>query len=74
MKIGKFNNEYKYKGYVGSIEFSSDDNCYFGKIYNINDLVLYEAETVDDLYEEFKKAVDDYIEFKKEINNENGFM
>lgn len=71
MKIGKFNNEYKYKGYTGSIEFSSDDNCYFGKIYDIKDLVLYEAETVDDLYEEFKKAVDDYIEFKEEIKNAN---
>lgn len=73
MKIGKFN---EYKGYIGSIEFSSDDNCYLGKIYGINDLILYEAKTVEDLYEEFKKLVNNYIgileqkNINKETNNE----
>jgi predicted HicB family RNase H-like nuclease len=66
MKIGKF---YEYKGYTGSIEFSSDDQCYFGRLLNINDLVHYEADTVEDLNEEFKEAVDDYIEFIKVATN-----
>ena len=68
MKIGKF---YEYRGYTGSIEFSSDDQCYFGRLLNINDLVHYEADSVEELNEEFKKAVDDYIDFKEVIKNEN---
>ena len=68
MKIGKF---YEYRGYTGSIEFSSDDQCYFGRLLNINDLVHYEANTVEELNEEFKEAVDDYIDFKEVIKNEN---
>ena len=60
MKIGNFK---EYKGYIGRIEFSADDQCYFGRILNINDLVFYEADSVEDLEVEFHEAVDDYIEF-----------
>ncbi len=57
---------FSYKGYLGSIEFSLDDNCLFGKILFIKDLINYEAETLNDLKKEFEIAVDDYLKVCKE--------
>lgn len=31
----------KYKGYIGSIEYSSEDKLFFGKIELIDDLVTF---------------------------------
>ena len=57
-----------YKGYVGSIEISDEDNCLFGKVLDLpkDTAISYEGETVADLKEDFKGAVDDYIAHCKE--------
>lgn len=57
-----------YKGYVGSIEISDEDNCLFGKVFDLpkDTAISYEGETVADLKEDFKGAVDDYIAHCKE--------
>lgn len=57
----------KYKGYEGYVHFSTEDNLYYGWILNIKDLVDYNSETEEDIENQFRLAVDDYIEFKKEI-------
>lgn len=57
----------KYKGYTGSIEYSSHDGCFYGKIENIEDLVNYEGQTLEELKNSFHEAVDDYIEFCKKV-------
>ena len=67
MKIGRFK---EYKGYVGSIEYSVEDSIHYGKLLNIKDLVNYEADNIIDLEKQFHEAVDDYIEFKKEVGKE----
>jgi len=54
----------KHKGYEGNIEWSEEDQCYYGKIQNITDLIMYEADNVFNLSGEFIKAVDDYIYLK----------
>lgn len=51
----------EYRGYLGTVEFSADDKCFFGKIQGINDLVLFEGESVSELERSFKEAVDDYL-------------
>lgn len=53
-----------YKGYTGSIEFSAEDNVYFGKIIGIRSLISYEGETAKELLEDFHGAVDDYLAYK----------
>jgi predicted HicB family RNase H-like nuclease len=58
---------YSYKGYEGVYKFSKEDNDYCGKISNTDDLVLFEGNDLSELYQSFKNAVDDYIEFKKEV-------
>ena len=55
----------KYKSYLGSIEYSAEDKCFFGKFLGITDLVLYEGNTVEELEKSFKYMVDDYIETYK---------
>lgn len=55
------NNQLKYKGYIGSIEASLEDNCLFGKILFIKALVSYEGKTVAELDAAFHEAVDDYL-------------
>jgi predicted HicB family RNase H-like nuclease len=52
---------FTYKGYCGSIEPSVDDDCLFGTILFINDLVTYEGEKPSELEAAFKQAVDFYL-------------
>jgi len=55
-----------HRNYLGSIEVSIEDNCLYGKILFINDLVTYEANTPDGLKLAFQEAVDGYLAFCKE--------
>lgn len=50
-----------YKGFIGTIEYSEEDNLYFGKLIDINDLVLYDSEIKSQLRSAFKEAVDHHI-------------
>ena len=50
-----------FKGFIGSVHFSTDDQVFFGKIEGINDLATFEGTTVDELEEAFKYMVDKQI-------------
>ncbi len=57
----------KYKGYVGSIEYSEEDNCLFGKVLGLNKvLISYEGNTIQELKEDFITGVEQYLEDCKE--------
>ena len=60
----------KHKNYFGSVQFSADDNILYGKIIGINDLVTYEAESVEELKSAFIEGVEDYLETCEEIGKE----
>ena len=37
----------KYKGYSGSVEYSEEDSCLFGKVLGLKkDCITYEGETI----------------------------
>jgi len=55
------NNVLTYKGFVGSVHFSADDNVFFGKVEGINDLITFEGETVQELKNAFSYIVDEHI-------------
>lgn len=63
-------NYLEYKGYLGTARFSADDKVFCGKIQGINDLILFEGESVSELENSFKESVDDYLETCKEIGRE----
>lgn len=60
----------EYKGYLSSVSFSAEDMIFFGKIEGINDLILFEAESVTELQVAFQEAVDDYLNMCKEEGKE----
>lgn len=60
----------EYKGYHTKIEFDSEELVLRGKIEGINDLVNFECENIQDIEKEFHEAVDDYLEFCKEVGKE----
>ena len=51
-----------YKGYTGSIEYSRDDDLFFGKVLGIQSLISYEGKTGKELEKDFQEAIDDYLE------------
>ena len=50
------------RGYKGTVNYSVDDAVWHGKIVDIGDLVTYEADSYEELVEEFKDAVLEYID------------
>ena len=60
-------NTVEYKDYIGSIEYSPEDKCFFGKLEMIDDLVTFEANRADELEINFQRAVDEYIQTCKEL-------
>ena len=57
----------KYKGYTGSVEYSEEDNCLFGKVQGMTkDGITYEGATVDELTADFHDAVDTYLQLCEE--------
>ena len=63
-------NVLEYKGYLGSVEFSADDELFFGKITGIRDVVTFEGDSVTKLKKAFKDTVEDYIITCKQLGKE----
>lgn len=59
-------NTLRYKGFLGSVAFSEDDNVFFGKVEGINGLVNFEGDSVQELTKAFHEAVDDYLAYCEE--------
>ena len=55
------NNTMDYKGYVGSVEFSEEDNLFYGKVIGVSVLISYEGSTITELIGDFHRAVEDYL-------------
>ena len=59
-----------YKGYYGSVEFSDEDNTFFGRIISVNDHITYEGDSIATLREDFENAVDEYLEICSQLGKE----
>jgi len=61
----------EYKGYFGTIEYSEGDKCFFGNVLDLSKSnITYEGENPSELFEDFKGAIDMYLEHCK-INGIN---
>ena len=61
----------KYKGYLGSVEYSAADNCLVGKVLGMNkDSITYEGNTIDELRSDFEAGIESYLEGCKELGIE----
>ena len=56
-------NYLEYKGYKGTVEYSSEDDCLFGKVIGMaKDLIAYEGNTIPELRADFEAGIDSYLE------------
>ena len=55
-----------HKGYTGTVEYSEEDACLFGRIAGISDIITYEGESVTEIRKAFEDAVDDYLKHCEE--------
>ena len=60
----------KYKEFVASVHFSSDDEVFYGKIEGIDDSITFEGETVIALKKAFEEAAEDYLEICQQIDKD----
>ncbi len=61
-------NTIEYKNYLGSVEYSDEDEIFYGKILGIRDLVSYQGESVKELKMSFQESVEDYLQACKSSN------
>ena len=59
-----------YKGYSASIEVDLEAEILFGRVLDINDVVTFKAQTIEEARQEFQNSIDDYLEFCKELGQE----
>lgn len=59
------NNLLSYKKYNGTIEYSDEDECFFGKVIGTDSLISYEGNSLQELKSNFKEAVDGYLQHCK---------
>ena len=52
----------KHRGYLGTVEYSEEDNLLHGKVAGIRGLVSYEGTSLESLKKDFIEAVDFYLE------------
>jgi predicted HicB family RNase H-like nuclease len=60
----------EYKGYYGSVYYSTADEVLYGKLIAIEDLVNFEGTSVAGLKKAFHHAVNDYLATCKRIGKE----
>lgn len=66
MKVPKL----AYRGYAATVEYDKDDKLWHGTLDGIKDLVNFHAFEIENIEQEFCNAVDDYLEFCKEVGKE----
>lgn len=57
--------------YIGTIEKSVEDNCYYGKVLDIEAVITYESNNKEGLHNAFEESVKDYINLVNEKGNNN---
>lgn len=61
----------EYKGYWAEIQYSDDDECFFGIIEGLkNTSISFEGITVKELKKDFKEAIEYYLDNCKQNNEE----
>lgn len=58
---------FSYKNYNGTVEYSKDDKCLFGKVIGIKSLLSYEGDSVHELETDFQNAIDEYLNDCEEL-------
>ena len=55
-----------YKGYIGKVEYDDENRVFSGTVINVKTVITFYGSTVDEIENEFKLSVDDYLEWCRE--------
>ncbi len=55
-----------YKGYIGKVEYDDENHVFTGNVINIRSVITFQGKTVDEIENEFRASVDDYLDWCKE--------
>jgi predicted HicB family RNase H-like nuclease len=50
-----------YKNYNGTVEYSKEDECLFGKVVGIKSLLSYEGNSIQELEKDFQTVIEEYL-------------
>lgn len=59
-----------YRNYNGTVEYSKEDSCLYGKVVGVKSLLSYEGDSVQALEADFRNVIDEYLADCKERNVE----
>ncbi len=51
----------EYKGYRATVTFDSDAGVFHGEVVDTRDVIVFEGVSVEQLQEEFKFSIEDYL-------------
>lgn len=52
----------RYEGYMGSVEYDEKEECLYGHVQGMRDMMLnYKGKSVAELENEFKSSIDKYL-------------
>lgn len=51
----------QYRGYVASMIFDAEDKIIVGRVLDVDDIITFHGESVDEFESNFHAVVDDYI-------------
>ena len=60
----------EYKGYTARIYYSREDGCYVGELTGINDIVVFDGETLEEIRKTFEADVESYLAYCAEAGRE----
>lgn len=59
-----------YRNYNGTVEYSKEDSCLYGKVVGVKSLLSYEGDSIQALEANFRNVIDEYLADCKERNVE----
>ena len=60
----------EYRGYTARIHYSKEDECYVGELTGINDVVVFDGETLEEIRKTFEADVESYQTYCAEAGRE----
>lgn len=56
----------RYKGYIAQVTFDEQARIFHGEIVNLKSIITFQGTSVDELEQEIKNSVEDYLQWCKE--------
>ena len=55
-----------YKGFIATVEYDDEAHVFTGEVINTRSVITFQGTTVDEMENEFRASVDDYLDWCKE--------